>query len=134
MCVALQLKHYYDPEALCGEELELNVQEIAALDPQGATSPIEIEADVPDMNAEEMVKKGFNMVRSILQHCYRKGWQIITLWAGPGVEEGTWEPFSALVLPERGQNPVPVDYLPLNNLGELLRLPVTLTLQKKLKD
>ena len=32
MCVAQQLKRYYDPEDLCGEEWKLNDEEIAALD------------------------------------------------------------------------------------------------------
>ena len=32
MCAVQQLKRYYDPEDLCGEEWELNDEEIAALD------------------------------------------------------------------------------------------------------
>ena len=42
MCAAQHLKRYYDPEDLSGEGLELNDEEIAALDLQGAASPIEI--------------------------------------------------------------------------------------------
>ena len=34
MCAAQHLKRYYDPEDLCGEEWELNDEEIAALDLQ----------------------------------------------------------------------------------------------------
>ena len=37
--VAEQLKHYYDPADLCGDELELNHKEIDALDLQGAAGP-----------------------------------------------------------------------------------------------
>ena len=74
VCVAQQLKHYYDPEDLCGEEWELNDEEIAALDLQGAASPMEVEGELPDMNAEEMAKEGFYMVKSILRHRYRQGW------------------------------------------------------------
>ena len=59
MCAAPQLKRYYDPEDLFGEEWELNDKEIAALDLQGATSPMEVEGDLPDMNAEEIAKAGF---------------------------------------------------------------------------
>ena len=40
VCAPQELKRYYDPEALCGEEWELNNQEINALDLQGAASPI----------------------------------------------------------------------------------------------
>ena len=32
VCAAQQLKRYYDPEDLCGEEWELNDEEIAAPD------------------------------------------------------------------------------------------------------
>ena len=44
---ALHLKCYYDPEDLCGEEWELNDEEIAALDLQGAASPMEVEGEFP---------------------------------------------------------------------------------------
>ena len=66
MCAAQQLKHYYDPEDLCGEEWEPNDEKIAARDLQGAASPMEVEGELPDMNAEEMAKEGFYMVKSIL--------------------------------------------------------------------
>ena len=66
MCAAQHLKRYYDPEDLCGEEWELNDEEIAALDLQGAASPMEFEGDLPDMNAEEMAKEGFYLVKSVL--------------------------------------------------------------------
>ena len=59
VCAAQQLKPYYHPEDVCGEEWELNDQEIAALDLQGAASPMEEEGELPDMNAEEMAKEGF---------------------------------------------------------------------------
>ena len=62
MCAAQHLKRYYDPEDLCGEEWELNDEEIAALDLQGAASPMEVEGELPDMNAEEMAKEGFYLV------------------------------------------------------------------------
>ena len=42
MCAAQHLKRYHDPEDLCGEEWELNDEEIAALDLQGAASPMEV--------------------------------------------------------------------------------------------
>ena len=57
MCTAQHLKRYYDPEDLCGEEWELNDQETAALDLQGAASPMEVEGELPDMNAQEMAKE-----------------------------------------------------------------------------
>ena len=63
------------------------------------------------MNAEEMVKDGFYLVRSVIQHPYCHGWRFLTLWEGFGVEEATWEPFSALILPEGRLNSVLVDYL-----------------------
>ena len=84
------------------------------------------------MNAEEMAQEGFYLVKSVLRHRYRQGWRFLTLWEGFGVEEATWEPFSAFVLPEGRLNSVLVDYLSQNNLGEfrgsLRRLPPRLKL------
>ena len=42
-------------------------EEIAALDLQGAASPMEVEGELPDMNAEEMA---FYLVKSVLRHRY----------------------------------------------------------------
>ena len=134
VCAAQHLKRYHDPEDLCGEEWELNDEEIAALDLQGAASPMEVEGELPDMNAEEMAKEGFYLVKSVLRHRYRQGWRFLTLWEGFGVEEATWEPFSAFVLPEGRLNSVLVDYLSQNNLGELLRLAETLASKNKARD
>ena len=47
MGAAQQLKCYYDPEDICGEEWELNNEEIAALDLQGAASPMELKENSP---------------------------------------------------------------------------------------
>ena len=74
------------------------------------------------------------LVRSVLHHRYRQGWRFLTLWEGFGVEEATWEPFSAFVLPEGRLNSVLVDYLSQNNLGELLRLAETLASKTKARD
>ena len=52
LCAAQQRKRYYDPEDLCGEEWELNDEEVAALDLQGPASPMEVEGELPDMNAK----------------------------------------------------------------------------------
>ena len=134
MCAAQQLKRYYDPDDLCGEEWELNDEEIAALDFQGAASPMEVEGELPDMNAEEMAKEGFYLVKSVIRHRYRQGWRFLTLPEGFGVKEATLEPFSAFVLPEGRLNSVLVDYLSQNNLGELLRLAEPLGTQKKPRD
>ena len=131
VCAAQAIKLYYDPEDLCGEEWELKNEEIAALDLQGAASTMEVEEEVPDMNAEEMAKKGFYLVKSVIRRRYRHGWRFLNLWEGFGVEEATWEPFSAFVLPEGRLNSVLVDYLSQNNLGELLRLAETLASQKR---
>ena len=87
VCAAQHLKRYYDPEDLCGEELELNDEKIAALDLKGAASPMEVEGELPDMKAEEMAKEGFYLVKSVLRHRYRQGWRFFTLWEGFGVEE-----------------------------------------------
>ena len=134
VCATQQLKCYYDPEDLCGEEWELNDEEIAALDLQGAASPMENEGELPDGNAAEMAKEGFCLVKSVIRHRYRQGWRFLTLWGGFGVEEATCEPFFAFVLPEGRLNSVLVDYLSQNNLGELLRLAETLASQKKPSD
>ena len=134
VCAAQQLKRYYDPEDLCGEEWAINDEEIAALDLQGAASQMEVEGELSDMNAEEMAKEGFFLVKSVILHRYRQGWCFLTLWEGPGVEEATWEPFPAFLLPEGRLNSVLVDYLSQNNLGELLRLVETLASQKKPRD
>ena len=82
MCAAQHLTRYYDPEDLCGEDWELNDKEIAALDLQGAASPMEVEGELPDMNAEEMAKEGFYLVKSVLRHRYRQGLGFLTLWEG----------------------------------------------------
>ena len=66
VCAAQQLKRYYNPEDLCGEEWELNHEEIAALDLQGTASPMEVERELPDMNAEEMAKEGVYLVKSVI--------------------------------------------------------------------
>ena len=79
MCAAQQLKRYHDPEDLCGEEWEPNDEEIAALDLQGGASPMEVEGKLPDMNAEEMAKEGFYLVKSVIRHRYRHGWHFLTL-------------------------------------------------------
>ena len=134
MCAAQQLKRYYNPEDLCGEEWELSDEEIAAVDVQGAASPMEVERELPDMNTEEMAKEGFYLVKSVGRHRYRRAWGFLTLWEWFGVEEATWEPFSAFLLPERRLIAVLVDYLSQNNLEELLRLAETLASQKKPRD
>ena len=131
---AQHLKRCNDPEDLCGEEWELNDEEIAALDLQGAASPMEVEGELPDMNAEEMAQEGFCLVRSVLRHRYRQGWRFLTHWEVFGVEEATWEPFSAFVLPEGHPNPVLVDYVSQNNLDELLRLAETPVPKTRARD
>ena len=95
---------------------------------------MEVEGELPDMNAGEMAKEGFYLVKAVLRHRYRQGWRFITLWEGFGVEEATLEPFSAFVLPEGRLNLVVVDYLSENNLGELLRLAETLASKTKARD
>ena len=134
VCAAQHLKRYYDPEDLFGEEWVLNDEEIAALDLQGAASLMEVEGDLPDMNAEEMAKEGFYLVKFVLRHCYLQGWRFLTLWEGYRVEEAPWEPFSAFVLPEGRLNSVLVDYLSQNKLGELLRLAEMLASKTKARD
>ena len=109
VCAAQQLKGYYDAEDLSGEEWELNDKNITALDLQGAASPMEVERELPDMNAEEMAKEDFYLGKSGIRHRYCQGWRFRTLWEGFGVEEATCEPFSAFVLPEGRLNSVLVD-------------------------
>ena len=134
VCAAQQLKHYYDPKDLCQGERLLNDVQMAALDPQGAASAIEVEGELLDMNAEDMAKEGFYLVKSVIRHRYRQGWRFFTICEGFGVEEATWEPFSAFVLPAGRLNSVLVDYLCQKNIGEFLRLAETLTSQKKPRD
>ena len=95
---------------------------------------MEVERELPDMNAEEMAKEGFHLVKSVIRHCYRQWWRFSSLWERFGVEEATREPVSVFVLPEGRLNSVLVDYLSQNNLGELLRLAETLASQKKPRD
>ena len=134
VCAAQQLKRYYDPEDLCGEEWGLNNEEIAAPDLQGSASPMEVERELPDVNVEEIAKEGFYLVKSVIRHRYRQGWRFLTLPAGFGVKEATREPFSAFVPPAGRLNSVLVDYVSKNNLGQLLRLAETLASQKKPRD
>ena len=86
------------------------------------------------MNAEKMAKEGLYLVKSVIGHHYRQGWRFLTLWEGFGIEEATWEPVPAFMLPEGRLNSVLVDYLSQNNLGELLRLAETLASQKEPGD
>ena len=51
---------------------------------QGVASPMEVEGELPDMNAEEMAREGFYLVKSFFRHRYRQGWRLLTLW------EGSW--------------------------------------------
>ena len=66
MCAAQQLKGHWDSEDLCSEEWEQNNEEIAALDLQGAARPMEVEVELPDMNAEEMAKEVFYLVNLVI--------------------------------------------------------------------
>ena len=111
VCAAQQLKRYYDPEDLCGEEWELNDDEIAALDLQGAASPMKVEGQLEDMNAEEMAKEGFYLVKSVIGHRYRQGWRFLISGKGLELKKLPGKPFSAFVLPEGRLNSVLVDYL-----------------------
>ena len=86
------------------------------------------------MNAEEMAKEDFYLMKSVIRHRYCQGWCFLTLWEGFGVGEAIWEPTYAFVLPEGRLNSVLVDYLSQNNLGELLRLPSPLASQPKPRD
>ena len=95
---------------------------------------MEVEGELPDMNAQDMAKEGFCLVKSVLRHRYRQGWCFLTIWEGLGVEEATWEPFSAFVLPEGRVNSVLVDYFSQNNLSELLRLAETLASKTEGRD
>ena len=79
VCAAQELKRYYDPEDLCGDEWELDNEDIAALNLQGAVSPMEVEGELPDMNAVEMDKEGFYLVKSVIRHRHRQGWRFLTL-------------------------------------------------------
>ena len=71
---------------------------------------MEVEEELPDMNAEEMAKEGLYLVKLLFGHRHPQGWPFLILWEGFGVEEATWEPSSAFVLPEGRLNSVPVDY------------------------
>ena len=95
---------------------------------------MEVEGDLFDMNAEEMAKEGFYLVKSVLRHRYCQGWRFYKLREGFGVEEATWEPFSVFVLPEGRLTSVLVEYLSQNNLCELLRLAATLASKTKARD
>ena len=134
MCAAQQLKRYYDPEDLCGEEWKLNDGEIAALDLQGAASRMEVEEELPDINAEEMAKGGFYLVKLVIRHRFCQGWRFLTLSEGFGVEKATPEHFSAFVPPQGRLNSVLVDYLSQKKPGELPRLAETLASHKKPRD
>ena len=86
------------------------------------------------MNAEEMAKGGVYLVKSVIRQGYRQGWRFLTLWEGFGVEEATWEPFSAFVLRKGRLNSVLVDFLSQNNLAGLLRLAATFASHRKPRD
>ena len=89
--------------------MELNDEKIAALDVQGAASPMEVEGELSDMKTDKLAKKGFYMDKYILGHRYRQGWRFLNLWKEVRVEEATWEPVCVLMLPDRHLNSVFVD-------------------------
>ena len=95
---------------------------------------MEVEDALPDMDEAEMAQEGYYLVKTVLRHRYRQGWRFLTLWEGFGVDEATWEPFSAFVLPDGRLNSVLVDYLSQNNLGDLLRQAERLAQQRKPRD
>ena len=64
MCAAQQPKPYYDPEDLRGEEWKVNDQEIWTY--RALPAQKEVEGELPDMNAEEMAKEGFYLVKSVI--------------------------------------------------------------------
>ena len=73
-------------------------------------------------------------MQSVVRHHYRQRWRFLTLREGFGVDEATWEFFSAFLLPEGRLNSVLVDYLSQNNPGKLLGLAATLASRKKPRD
>ena len=89
VCAAKRLTRYYDTEDLCGEEWQLNDEDMAALDLQGAASPTEVEGELFNMNAEEMAKEGFYLVKSVIRHRYCQERRFLTLWEGLGIGEAT---------------------------------------------
>ena len=95
---------------------------------------MEVEGELPDVNAEGMAKEGFYLVKSVVRHRYCQGWRFLTLWEGFGVKEATWEPFSVFVPPEGRLNSVLADYLSQKNFGELLRLAETPASKTKARD
>ena len=95
---------------------------------------MEVDAELPNMNAEEMAKEAFYLVKVVIRHRYRRGWHFLTLLEGFRIEEATWEPFSAFVPPEGHLYSVLVDFPSRNNVGQLLRLPEMLAFQKKPRD
>ena len=92
VCAAQHLKRYYDPEDLCGEEWVLNDEEIAALDLQGAASPMEVEGELPDMDTDEMAKEGFYLVKSVLCQRYCQGWPSSLSGKGLELKRPPWSP------------------------------------------
>ena len=75
----------------------LNDKEVAALDLQ---RPALMKWKKLSLTRpEEMAKEGFYLMKSVLHHCYCQGWRFLTLWEGYGVDEATWESYSAFLLP-----------------------------------
>ena len=50
---------------------------------------MQVEGELPDMNAEDMAKEGFYLMKWVIRHRYRQGWRFLTLWEGFRVEEAT---------------------------------------------
>ena len=47
---------------------------------------MEDDGKLSDMNAEEMAKEGFYLVKSVIQHRYCQRWRFLTLWEAFGIE------------------------------------------------
>ena len=56
-CAAQWPKHYYGPEDLYGKEWELNNERIAAVDLQGAATPMQVEGELPNMTPRRRQRK-----------------------------------------------------------------------------
>ena len=130
LCAPEQLRHYHSPDNLSWDEWRLTNSEVKHIDLENAAS-WEGADELEEMTADEMAVDGYYVVAGIARHEYKQGWEFLTLWAGYGLSEATWQPMSAFIQPDGSINPIFRSYLVENNEGLLTRAETLSQCKKK---
>ena len=119
LCVPKQLRHYHSRDHLSWYEWRLSDSQVKRIDLENAASPGEAD-ELEEMTADEIAVDGYYVVAGIARHEYKQGWKFLSLWAGYGLSQATWEPMSAFIQPDASIKPIFGSYLVENNEEQLL--------------